>query len=170
MDERIVNILNILDTDNSLSQRELSKKTNISLGTVNSLINHCVSKGLVKVKKLNPRNIQYILTYDGMKALTKRSISYIQKSYQAILEIQDRVREIAEEKIGQGKKIVLLAEEDEIYQLAVNTLKESKIGFQHIRELEELAEEKDKLFVIYWDPDYCPEDIGVESINIFSKR
>jgi DNA-binding Lrp family transcriptional regulator len=32
MDERILNILHILEADDSLSQREISRRTNISLG------------------------------------------------------------------------------------------------------------------------------------------
>jgi len=171
MDERIINILNILESDDTLTQRDIAEKSNVGLGTVNSLIRHCVNKGLVKVKKLNSRNIQYLLTPDGMKEITKRSIKYIQKSYQAIVEIQDRVRCIAEDKVGQGKKIVLLSKQDEIYQLAINALHENKFDFQHYEDIEQLPEENEGLFVIYWDPKYCAiEDIGVESMNLFSKK
>ena len=74
MDERIINILNILDDDNTLSQRDIAKKINIGLGTVNALIKHCAKKGFLKVKKLNARNVQYLLTSDGMKEISKQTI------------------------------------------------------------------------------------------------
>lgn len=171
MDERIINILNILESDDTLTQREIAEKSNVGLGTVNSLIRHCTKKGLIKVKRLNSRNVKYLLTTDGMKEITKRSINYIQKSYQAIVEIQDRVRCIAEDKVGQGKKIVLLSKQDEIYQLAVKTLHENNFYFQHFEDMEQIPEKNKELFVIYWDPIYCNiEDIGVESMNLFSKK
>lgn len=170
MDERIVNILNILDNDDSLSQREISRRTNISLGTVNALISHCIKTGLIKVKRLNSRNIRYVLTCEGMKELTKKSITYIQKSYQAIVEIQRKVRELAEEKTGEGKTIILLGKEDEIYQLAVNALEEAKIDFQHRTGIEGLPQD-DSSFLIYWDPEYCDiKDMKIESKNIFSRK
>ena len=170
MDERIVNILNILQTDDSLSQREISRRANISLGTVNALISRCIRTGLVKVKKLNSRNIRYMLTPEGMKELTRKSMAYIKKSYQAILEVEQKVRELAEEKTGEGKNIILLGAEDEIYQIAANALRASNISFKHISVKEELPEDED-CFVIHWNPDYCEEDMeDVESRNIFSRR
>ena len=171
MDERVISILKILEDDHTISQREIAKKTNVGLGTANALIKHCTKKGLIKVKKLNARSAQYLLTADGMKEITKRSINYIQKSYQAIVEIQDRVRCIAAEKIGQGKKIVLLSKQDEIYQLAVNALNENNFGFQHYEDMEQMPEKNEELFVIYWNPNYCAiDDLGVESMNLFSKK
>ena len=169
MDERILNILHILEADDSLSQREISRRANISLGTVNALISQCIRTGLIKVKKLNSRKIRYILTCEGMKELTSRSINYIQKSYQAILEMEQKVRELAEEMAGEGKDIILLGAEDEIYQIAARTLQAANIGFQHVRIKEELPREGN-CFVIHWDPDFCePEGQGIEIRNIFSR-
>ena len=170
MDERIVNILNILQTDDSLSQREISRRANISLGTVNALISRCIRTGLVKVKKLNSRNIRYMLTPEGMKELTRKSMAYIKKAYQAILEVEQKVRELAEEKVKEGKAIVLLGAKDEIYQIVAKALETSNINFQHIKKIEEL-QQNENCFVIYWNPDYCDEDLAeVESRNIFSKK
>ena len=170
MDERILSILHILEADDSLSQREISRKANISLGTVNALISQCIRTGLIKVKKLNSRKIRYILTCEGMKELTSRSINYIQKSYQAILEMEQKVRELAEEMAGEGKDIILLGAEDEIYQIAARTLQAANIGFQHVTSNEELPQ-AGNFFVIYWDPDYCyPEGQSIEARNIFSKK
>lgn len=169
MDERIINILNILETDDSLSQREISRRANISLGTVNALISRCIRTGLVKVKKLNSRNIRYMLTPEGMKELTRKSMAYIKRSYQAILEVEQKVRELAEEMAGEGKDIILLGAEDEIYQIAARTLQAANIGFQHVRIKEELPREGN-CFVIHWDPDFCePEGQGIEIRNIFSR-
>ena len=170
MDERIINILNILETDDSLSQREIPGGQISPLGTVNALISRCIRTGLVKVKKLNSRNIRYMLTPEGMKELTRKSMAYIKRSYQAILEVEQKVRELAEEKTGEGKNIILLGAEDEIYQIAARTLQAANMSFQHVTSNEELPQEGN-CFVIHWDPDYCePEGQGIEIRNIFSRR
>ena len=169
MDERIINILNILETDDSLSQREISRRANISLGTVNALISRCIRTGLVQVKRLNSRKIRYMLTCEGMKELTRKSMAYIKRSYQAILEVEQKVRELAEEKTGEGKNIILLGAEDEIYQIVARTLEAANIDFQHVTSNEELPREGN-CFVIHWDPDFCePEGQGIEIRNIFSR-
>ena len=106
-----------------------------------------------------------MLTPEGMKELTRKSMAYIKRSYQAILEVEQKVREMA----GEGKDIILLGAEDEIYQIAARTLQAAGISFQHVRIKEELPREGN-CFVIHWDPDFCePEGQGIEIRNIFSR-
>ena len=89
-----------------------------------------------------------MLTPEGMKELTKRSIAYIQKSYQAILEVEQKAKELAEEKVKEGKAIVLLGAKDEIYQIVAKA-PASNINFQH-KKNEEL-QQNENCFVIYWN-------------------
>src|SRR6056297_284108 len=156
MNEKITDVLNILDKEDKPSQREIAKKTGFSLGLVNILIKKCAKKGLVKIERLNSRNIKYILTPQGIKEQTKRTISYVKKSYQAIQQIQGKVKEIAEKHKKQGKDIWLLKEEDdEVFELVINTLNKIKVDFRIVKSLTEIKEaEKNSNIVLYhWNPD-----------------
>src|SRR6056297_2733433 len=122
MNEKITDVLNILDQEDNPSQREIAEKTGFSLGLVNILIKKCAKKGLLKIEKLNSRNIKYILTPEGIKEKTKKTINYVQRSYRAIQKMQIRVAELA----GEYKNrtiYVLNSDNDEITELVQDTLK-----------------------------------------------
>jgi DNA-binding MarR family transcriptional regulator len=107
MDEKITDVLTILDREDSPSQREIAKQTGFSVGLVNTLIKKCAKKGLVKIERLNSRNIKYILTPEGIKEKTQKTIDYIKRSYQAIQQLQNRVTELALKHSSEGKEIYL---------------------------------------------------------------
>jgi len=137
MSEKIADILNILDRDENLSQREIAQKTGISLGLVNTLIKKCVKKGLVKIERLNSRNIKY-MTPDGIKEKTLKTISYVKRSYRAIQKLQWRIKELAERDSKLGKNIYLLKKDDEIFQLVKGILNDLKIKYIVIDDLKPL--------------------------------
>ena len=71
MDEHHLKLLNELSIDNTLSQRDLSKKLGLSLGKVNYVLNALLDKGLVKAKSF--KNSKSKLAY--MYILTPKGIS-----------------------------------------------------------------------------------------------
>ncbi|PUU90827.1 MAG: MarR family transcriptional regulator, partial [Halanaerobium sp.] len=132
MDEKITDVLTILDREDSPSQREIAKQTGFSVGLVNTLIKKCAKKGLVKIERLNSRNIKYILTPEGIKEKTQKTIDYIKKSYQAIQQLQNRVKELALKHDAEGKQIYIYKENDEIFDLVIDTLNGLDIRYKII--------------------------------------
>ena len=166
MNEKISDILHILDKEDNPSQREIAKKTGISLGLVNTLIKKCAKKGLVKIERLNSRNIKYILTPNGVKEITKKTISYVERSYKAIQRIQGEVQELARKHSKEGKSIYLLKEEnDEVFRLISNTLDEMSINYQIIDDIEGFNDDKENV-VYHWNPELETVDQELELINI----
>lgn len=77
--EEAFRLLSELHNSPNLTQRELSKSLNISLGKTNYLIQQLIKKGVVKMKSFshNPekiKKVQYILTPKGLKE--KLSLTY----------------------------------------------------------------------------------------------
>lgn len=77
--EESFRLLSELHNSPNLTQRELSKNLNISLGKTNYLIQQLIKKGVVKMKSFshNPgkiKKVQYILTSKGMNE--KLSLTY----------------------------------------------------------------------------------------------
>ena len=60
-------VLSHLQENETTTQRNISKRTGLSLGAVNLLMKKMVRKGLVKVEKLSARTMRYILTTRGMQ-------------------------------------------------------------------------------------------------------
>src|SRR6056297_1704699 len=139
MNEKITDVLNILDKEDKPSQREIAKKTGFSLGLVNILIKKCAKKGLLKIERLNSRNIKYILTPEGIKEKTKKTISYVQRSYRAIQQMQNKVAELAK-KYKNRTIYVLKSDNDEVTELVENTLKTAGIDYILVDSPEQVEE------------------------------
>ncbi len=164
MNEKITDVLNILDKEDNPSQREIAKKTGFSLGLVNILIKKCAKKGLLKIERLNSRNIKYILTPEGIKEKTKKTISYVQRSYRAIQKMQNRVDELAG-KYKSRTIYVLNSDNDEITELVESTLKRTGIDYRLVDSPEQV--ENNNAIVFHWDPELNPGDYEQEVVNIF---
>ncbi|PNR93175.1 winged helix-turn-helix transcriptional regulator [Petrotoga sp. 9PWA.NaAc.5.4] len=61
MEESELLILEIIENNASVTQREISKKSGLSLGMVNLLLKKFVKKGLVKLERLDGKSFRYIL-------------------------------------------------------------------------------------------------------------
>ena len=77
--EEAFRLLSELHNSPNLTQRELAKSLNVSLGKTNYIIQKLIRKGIVKMKNFsyNPgkiKKVQYILTPKGMKE--KLSLTY----------------------------------------------------------------------------------------------
>jgi len=168
MEQKITDILNILNSKDSPSQREIAKEAGISLGLVNTLLKKCAKKGLIKIERLNSRNIKYILTPAGIKEKTKKTIRYVKKSYQAIKEIEAEVLKLAARAEKEDKDLYLYSDEkeDEILDLVSLVLRENNLEFEVFTAEEELAKiNKEESLLLHWDPDLKVEHL--EPVNIF---
>jgi DNA-binding MarR family transcriptional regulator len=168
MEQKITDILNILNSKDSPSQREIAKEAGISLGLVNTLLKKCAKKGLIKIERLNSRNIKYILTPAGIKEKTKKTITYVKKSYQAIKEIEAEVLKLAARAEKEDKDLYLYSDEqeDEILDLVSLVLRENNLEFEVFTAEEELAKiNKEESLLLHWDPDLKVEHL--EPVNIF---
>ena len=58
MQDNEVLILEELEKNSDITQRDLSEKTGLSLGMVNLLLKKFVKKGFVKLEKLNSRSFR----------------------------------------------------------------------------------------------------------------
>ncbi|MFW6270253.1 MAG: winged helix-turn-helix transcriptional regulator [Bacillota bacterium] len=163
-------VLTILDKNNDISQRELAKKAGVSLGTVNSLVKKCVKKGLLKIERLNSRNLRYILTPAGMKEKMKKTLSYVKRSYKAIVQLQEEVCQLAREKKEQNREIWLLGDKDEIYELVISSLNMIDVNYIYIDSLARIDERKgeQEITVFYWEPENLEYETSseVEFINL----
>ncbi len=93
MTEPLFNTLRELSINSKVSQRELSKKMDISLGKVNYLINELLKKGYIKAKRFkNSKNrisYMYILTPKGISEKirqTKRFLKIKSEEYEKLGE------------------------------------------------------------------------------------
>lgn len=160
-------ILNVVSDNPNISQRKIAEKTGISVGKVNFLIKKCVKKGWIKIDHLNSRTVKYILTPKGIQEKTKLTLSYIQKSYKAIMNISDKIKDITKEQVNKGNKIIVYGEEGELSKLIELNLKEMRTKYIIANHLPSADQLEDTVIYI-WDP-YKEEELeGYNYINILN--
>ena len=103
IDIRELEILERLESNGHLTQRDLSKEVGIALGLVNHLLKKMVTKGWIKIKNIDAKKIRYLITPEGAKEksslLYKRVESTIHFYLEAKMVIKDKVIHLKNEGI-----------------------------------------------------------------------
>jgi choline kinase/predicted transcriptional regulator len=97
LQEREFRILEILNKDSTLSQREVASQVEISVGTVNSIIKQLVKKGYIHIKKTTNTQ-QYMVSEKGVLVLEE----YIKGSF-------NRKIVLPAKKVAKVRQAVILA-------------------------------------------------------------
>ena len=101
MNEHHFKLLRELSIDNTLSQRDLSKKLDLSLGKVNYVLNALLDKGLVKAERFknakNQRAYMYILTPEGVKEKIDLTYSFLHRKMDEYDDLRREIDELRKE-------------------------------------------------------------------------
>ena len=104
--------------DKPTSQRELSDSLQISLGLVNSFIKRLVKKGYCKVSTIPKNRVRYILTPAGTMEKTRLTYEYISISYNYFKCARNRLHELYDELLQQGKHRIVFYGAGEVAEIA----------------------------------------------------
>ena len=103
LDIRELEILERLENNGHLTQRDLSKDVGIALGLVNHLLKKMVTKGWIKIKNIDSKKIRYLITPEGAREksslLYKRVESTIHFYLEAKRVIKDKIIHLKNEGI-----------------------------------------------------------------------
>lgn len=127
-----MSVLEVINKHDEISQRDISERVGISLGTVNLLINKFVKVGLVKVESLNGKKVKYILTPGGFAVLTKKTVDYISRSYSAILKVKAYMHDVLRFHYSEGEVVLIYGARDEVYDVLLEVLKSREIEHKTI--------------------------------------
>jgi len=108
--------LSILETiyhsqkrDEDVKQRELARAASLSLGMTNMLLKRFIEKGWVTIRRINPRNIQYLVTPEGVKEIAARTFRYFKRTITNVSVYKALVAALIAAKKREGYSGVLLA-------------------------------------------------------------
>jgi len=79
-ERHLLALLEEIEKNPHTSQRRLAGELDVAVGLVNALIKRIVAKGYVKIKRLNSRNIRYILTPQGMVEQSRLTFRFLRLS------------------------------------------------------------------------------------------
>ena len=98
--EDVFNILRILYSNDSPTQRDLSNHLNMSLGKINYLLQVVAKRGFVSIKHFAERGqqakkLKYLLTKKGLEAKLRYTYYYLQRKEDEYLKLKKEADEIA---------------------------------------------------------------------------
>ena len=94
LNEREFELVNIVGGELAANQRELSRHMNLSLGMTNMLLKRLVTKGYIRIKQLDRRKVEYLLTPKGFAEKVRKSVKYTLKTINSIGLIKKQLVQI----------------------------------------------------------------------------
>lgn len=97
---RNLQALEAIEERPNISQRDLADRLGIAVGLTNACLRNMARKGLIKIKRVNSRNISYHLTPAGISEKARLSIAFAETTVEfyrtAKREVSERMAALAE--------------------------------------------------------------------------
>lgn len=158
--EKELKVIDEISRESTLTQRELSRRTQLSLGAVNIIIKRLIERGVVKTKALTEKKIEYMLTPKGFTEKAKKSYEYILKTINLVKLVREEIAKIVLDEYNRGhKKFIVLGDDDlsDIIELALK-------GFDYERVTDAKSIKKNGTLVLIGESSHRAN--GFRSINI----
>ena len=99
--------------DEVVHQRDIARALGISLGMTNAILKRLANKGWLQIKKINNRNVQYIVLPHGIEQLATRSYRYFKRTIRNVVYYKEILQDLIHAARDQGYgRIVLVGDSD----------------------------------------------------------
>jgi DNA-binding MarR family transcriptional regulator len=100
---------NIYAHADHVRQRDLAKIAGLSLGMTNAVVKRLVQKGWLTIRKVNNRNIMYVVSPEGIEQITRRSYRYFKRTIKNIVYYREAIEKFVCWLKDQGYRTIVLA-------------------------------------------------------------
>jgi len=165
MDKELL-ILEQIQNNPHVNQRDLASIAKASLGMTNAILKRFAEKGLITIKKVNNRNIRYALTSEGMEEINRRSWGYFKRTIKNVVDYQDAIREIVRQAVVDGYEGIALVGESDLEFMVEHICLKENISYQSIAQSDLTLSVK--WFVFYAETEEAMNQQVVKSASSFS--
>ncbi|MBI1387277.1 MAG: winged helix-turn-helix transcriptional regulator [bacterium] len=123
-DQMILTLLKAIDESPDTTQKDLATRLGVAVGLVNSYLKRVIYKGYVKTKQLDRRRLKYLLTPTGIREKSRLTYEFLEYSYQYIMEVRSRVRDILAPLSHDGCRRVIFYGSGEVAELSYLAIRE----------------------------------------------
>jgi DNA-binding MarR family transcriptional regulator len=156
-----IELLEYLNNGNkAVRQRDIAQILGLSLGMTNDIIKRLVSKGLLKLQRVNSRNIQYIISPKGLEVISRKSYRYFKKTIKNVVIYREAIERLIQRLLNEGYttiKVIGISDIDFIIEWACGVY-----GIHYLKE----DKDKPNTFYIYSES-YIQGDGDYSSNQIF---
>lgn len=155
INEREFELINIIGAKVPANQRDMSKQLNVSLGMTNMLLRRLVTKGYIRIRQLDKKKVQYILTSKGFAEKYRKSVNYTLKTISSIALIRKQLDIIIHRLYNQGQQVFFILGTSDLAELVEMSLKQPQwVGVKLIR-VEQIPDNPEGIVFI------CREDVDM---------
>ncbi|MFH1684497.1 MAG: winged helix-turn-helix domain-containing protein [Candidatus Margulisiibacteriota bacterium] len=144
INENELKIIDEISRESSLTQRQLSQRTKLSLGAVNIIIKRLTKRGSLNTKGLNPKKVEYILTPKGFSEKAMKSYNYVLKTVNLVKSVREEIAKIVLEEYNKGRKKFAVLGDDDLADIIELALK----GFDYERVMDMKEIKNDNALVL----------------------
>lgn len=164
---RALQLLEELSRDESVSQRDLSKRLGIAVGLVNSYVKNMIAKGYVRVSSFPKNRYKYLLTPRGVAEKTRLTYHHLHYFTNLYTTARKDFRDLFDILEREGVRKVVFCGVDEVAEIAYLSLQETAIGLAGIVDTENHGA---KFFQYLVDDiekvdTFCPEKVVITSLK-----
>lgn len=130
-----LDVLSQIHHNQTVKQRDIARAIGLSLGMTNAILKRLAAKGFIAMRKVNARNIHYLVTPDGIDLIARRSYRYLRRTVGHVVRYKERVLEILEAAAapppeGRGVTAVVLVGESDLEFLVEWCAEKTGLGFR----------------------------------------
>ncbi len=122
--ERELKIIDEIARDQFITQREISRRAEMSLGMVNIVLKRLARKGYIKLRRLNKRSLEYILTPKGFAEKAKKSYWYVRRTIDSLKEIKAKIQALTLEEYQKGEREFVIFGDGELADIVEISLRD----------------------------------------------
>jgi DNA-binding MarR family transcriptional regulator len=120
-------LLEELSKEETISQRDLSRRLGIALGLVNSYVKNMVSKGHIRVTSFPKNRYKYLLTPKGIAEKSRLTYQHLHYFTNLYTTARKDFRELFHKLEKNGVKKIVFCGVDEVAEIAYLSLQETDI-------------------------------------------
>jgi len=169
LNEREFELINIVGAELGSNQRDLSRQLNLSLGMTNMLVRRLISKGYIRIRQLNKRKVEYILTPKGFTEKMRKSVKYTLKTIRSIGLIKERLKEILIPLYQKGERNFYILGESDLASLIDIVLKEQHVHDYHVHHIFEMPIEEINGTILICTEEFHEGNSSNTHINLIEK-
>jgi len=134
-------IIDEIGKDLNTTQRRISRQIGLSLGMTNLIIKKLIAKGYVKVKGLNRRRVQYILTPRGFAEKVRKTHRYLLRTIDTLKTVKEKIQDTVLEYYEKGEKNFIILGKGEladIVEISLRDMEKKDLRYSRAKTSEEI--------------------------------
>jgi FlaA1/EpsC-like NDP-sugar epimerase len=120
-------ILDMIEKNQNITQREMSKAIGISVSVVNEYLDQYEKNKLIIRKKHSTKTVEYFVTKKGSERRKVLNIWYLKSSHEVYLSAKDNITRFLNQIIDKGFKRILLYGAGEVAEIMLHVVKDNNL-------------------------------------------